>query len=247
MEVHAHTHTPRKKWTHYLWEFIMLFLAVFCGFLAEYQLEQKIENERERQYMTSMIDNLKNDTAEVKNIINIYESKIKWLDSLLSIRYSDFSVRKNQERYYNYCIKIFFNNAAFQSNDATLIQLRNSGGLRLIRAKGVADSITTYQQEMEGTQSQYLVTDRYFNKSNTLLEKIVDETILFDTAYYSKGRFSDKAMLSINDDTQLLKEFFNTIQVYKLIARSYLNYNLKYDLEYGERLISFIDKKYHLK
>ena len=31
MEVHAHTHTARKKWTHYFWEFIMLFLAVFCG------------------------------------------------------------------------------------------------------------------------------------------------------------------------------------------------------------------------
>ena len=36
MEVHQHTHTPRKKWTHYFWEFLMLFLAVFCGFLAEY-------------------------------------------------------------------------------------------------------------------------------------------------------------------------------------------------------------------
>ena len=21
MEVHAHAHTPRKKWTHYFWEF----------------------------------------------------------------------------------------------------------------------------------------------------------------------------------------------------------------------------------
>lgn len=28
MEVHAHSHTPRRKWTHYLWEFIMLFLAI---------------------------------------------------------------------------------------------------------------------------------------------------------------------------------------------------------------------------
>ncbi|MBC7873641.1 MAG: hypothetical protein H7Y01_06585 [Ferruginibacter sp.] len=28
MEVHAHTHTARKKWTHYFWEFIMLFLVV---------------------------------------------------------------------------------------------------------------------------------------------------------------------------------------------------------------------------
>ena len=37
MEVHSHSHTPRKKClpagkagTHYFWEFLMLFLAVFC-------------------------------------------------------------------------------------------------------------------------------------------------------------------------------------------------------------------------
>ena len=29
MEVHARTHTERKKITHYIWEFLMLFLAVF--------------------------------------------------------------------------------------------------------------------------------------------------------------------------------------------------------------------------
>jgi len=44
MEVHAHTHTARKKWTHYFWEFLMLFLAVFCGFLAENQREHMIES-----------------------------------------------------------------------------------------------------------------------------------------------------------------------------------------------------------
>jgi hypothetical protein len=38
MEVHHHPHTApmaigRKKITHYLWEFLMLFLAVFFGFI----------------------------------------------------------------------------------------------------------------------------------------------------------------------------------------------------------------------
>ncbi|HEX6847454.1 MAG TPA: hypothetical protein VF144_10760, partial [Chitinophagaceae bacterium] len=70
MEVHAHTHTPRKKWTHYFWEFLMLFLAVFCGFLAEYQLEHTIENAREKQYMKLMIADLKADTAEMNNVLN---------------------------------------------------------------------------------------------------------------------------------------------------------------------------------
>ena len=31
MEVHAHAHTARKKWTHYFWEFLKLFLAIFTG------------------------------------------------------------------------------------------------------------------------------------------------------------------------------------------------------------------------
>ena len=63
MEVHSHAHTERKKWTHYLWEFLMLFLAVFCGFLAEYQLEHKIEKDREKVYMQNMLEDLEADTA----------------------------------------------------------------------------------------------------------------------------------------------------------------------------------------
>jgi hypothetical protein len=68
MEVHAHSHTPRKKWTHYFWEFIMLFLAVFCGFLAEYQLEHKIERDRAKELAKSFYEELKSDsvTAGIK-------------------------------------------------------------------------------------------------------------------------------------------------------------------------------------
>jgi len=53
MEVHAHSHTERKKFTHYLWEFLMLFLAVFCGFLAENLREHIIEHKRARAYAES--------------------------------------------------------------------------------------------------------------------------------------------------------------------------------------------------
>ena len=72
MEVHAHTHTARKKWTHYIWEFLMLFLAVFCGFLAENQREHLVEHQREKQYMRSMMEDLMLDTAEFNlRLINI--------------------------------------------------------------------------------------------------------------------------------------------------------------------------------
>ncbi|MEJ7674922.1 MAG: hypothetical protein WKF59_20040 [Chitinophagaceae bacterium] len=41
-----HSTKEKKTWKSYFWEFLMLFLAVFCGFLAEYQLEHKIEKDR---------------------------------------------------------------------------------------------------------------------------------------------------------------------------------------------------------
>lgn len=74
MEVHAHTHTARKKWTHYFWEFLMLFLAVFCGFFAEYQLEHKIERDRAKELAKSFYEELKNDSA---NVAVKYQNRIK--------------------------------------------------------------------------------------------------------------------------------------------------------------------------
>src|SRR5436190_20650483 len=89
MEVHAHTQTGpiaigRKKFTHYLWEFLMLFLAVFCGFLAEYQLEHIIENKREKQYIHSLSEDLRSDIKQIDNISVQLERKIRMMDSVIS-------------------------------------------------------------------------------------------------------------------------------------------------------------------
>ena len=55
MEVHQHTHTPRNKWTHYFWEFLMLFLAVTAGFFMENQRENYIEHKRAKVLTKSLL------------------------------------------------------------------------------------------------------------------------------------------------------------------------------------------------
>jgi hypothetical protein len=82
MEVHAHTHTARKKWTHYLWEFLMLFLAVFCGFLAENQREHYIEHQRAKEYAKQMYDDLKKDTLQLNWVISAIEKQVKGFDTV---------------------------------------------------------------------------------------------------------------------------------------------------------------------
>src|SRR5688572_32774662 len=97
MEVHAHTHTPRKKWTHYFWEFLMLFLAVFCGFLAEYQLEHKIEHNREKQFIKSLVKDIESDTARLSVITAFRLARLNIMDSV--IRYFAInSATRSEER-----------------------------------------------------------------------------------------------------------------------------------------------------
>ena len=81
MEVHHHSHTHGKKgWKSYFWEFLMLFLAVFCGFLAEYQLEHVIEHQREKEYINSFIEDLKQDTAKLNQIVKDFNEKVQFVD-----------------------------------------------------------------------------------------------------------------------------------------------------------------------
>ena len=50
MEVHHHGHVhEKKKWKDYLFQFLMLFLAVTLGFFVENQREHYIENQRAKQ------------------------------------------------------------------------------------------------------------------------------------------------------------------------------------------------------
>src|SRR6266567_1284297 len=60
MEVHKHPHhvTHKKKWGEYLLEFLMIFFAVFLGFVAENIRETSVEWHQEKEYMHLMVEDL---------------------------------------------------------------------------------------------------------------------------------------------------------------------------------------------
>jgi hypothetical protein len=152
MEVHHQTHKSRKKWTHYFWEFLMLFLAVFCGFLAEYKLEHVIENKRELQYVKSLIEDLKKDTAGIKNYITRREIKQKMMDSLVVLLTTGQYKKMGNETYF--FARFISRGSAFISSDGTIQQLKNSGNLRLIRKQALIDSIMAYDKAVTHLKNQ---------------------------------------------------------------------------------------------
>ena len=118
MEVHAHSHTPRKKWTHYFWEFLMLFLAVFCGFLAEYQLEHKIERDREKKFIQTFIEDLKTDTASIRRTLDFRKHKKERMDSLMLLL-STGQIKGHENELY-FLGRTLIRTALFLSNDRTI-------------------------------------------------------------------------------------------------------------------------------
>ncbi len=167
MEVHTHTHTARKRWTHYFWEFLMLFLAVFCGFLAEYQLEHKIERDREKKFIQTFIEDLKTDTAAIRQNILFRQNKMKLMDSfMLLLNIQQIKGHENELYYFG---RTFVRGLRFQSNDRTITQLKNSGSLRLIRNEKAADSMISYQK---------LVDYIYYNQEDDRIERRAADPLL---------------------------------------------------------------------
>ena len=184
MEVHAHTHTERKKWTHYLWEFLMLFLAVFCGFLAENQREHMVEHQRERQFIESYIEDLKTDTSNVRKVISSLEKRHTKLDSFMLLLKSH-QVKGFENTLY-YFGRTLIRTNQFTNNNRTITELLNSGSLRLVRNKQAADSIIFYKDlidRLNGNQEGELLER---NDCKPLLEKIYDPFV-FDEMVDAKG------------------------------------------------------------
>jgi hypothetical protein len=142
MEVHAHTHTARKKWTHYFWEFLMLFLAVFCGFLAEIQLEHKIEKDRAKILAKNLYEEIYADSVAVQKIIDNRDLKEK--ESSYFINYvKDSNLALPPSRFFSATtISLVLSNwVQFEPNDGVLNQLRNSGELRYFKNMDIQAAI----------------------------------------------------------------------------------------------------------
>ena len=247
MEVHAHTHTPRKKWTHYLWDFLMLFLAVFAGFLAENQREHFVENQREKQFINSLIHDVESDTAKLNELIgsrNIRESR---LDSLTFLLNSDSAYRFTKDIYFFGItiprVTIF----QFTPSDGTMQQLKNAGGLRLIRSRMVTDSIIKYDGAVRSLLRLDEQEQDIINIHREMAPKIFNGIEL--------GKFSDADNLPVRIDhsPELMPNYKNSLNEFNYRMTSVKNINRGYRrearklLKQATNLLHTLKKEYHLE
>jgi len=254
MEVHHHSHTVpiaigRKKWTHYFWEFLMLFLAVFCGFLAENLREHQIEKKREKEYILSMIEDLKEDTSSFKLVIRANTFSCQRIDTLISLlkgKEKDASAK----RIYYLARLIPLNDENLMCQNKTFEQLKGSGGLRLIHNSATLNKIGAYYQIVKFIESGPTPM-QYQNRRDLILS--FDQ--LFDAATMQEimKTFTDPSVslpeshfTLMSNDPGIINSFctryhfiYSTKKVISIEAKGFI--------DQATSLIEYLKKEYHLK
>jgi len=258
MEVHHHhAHNEGippagragKNWRSYFWEFLMLFLAVFCGFLAEYQLEHVVEHKREKEYIESMVNDLKTDSIRVAGFIDYNNRLVSGFDSLLQniyhTPYTDSSIRTLYYLKETYTLV----RGTMIFSKATISQLKNSGGFRLIRRRAVADSIIRYDLSTERAEGQGEGVDFAGKKLLDLSVKVFDGENVLDynsSSDYKEILNSTKKFSLLTGDIKVIKEYANLAKFKKDVVINYIRQltNLQRRIP---ATIQFLEKEYHLK
>lgn len=222
MEVHHHPdlHHKRKHFKEYLLEFVMIFLAVTLGFFAESLREHINDRAKEKEYMHSLIDDLKYDTAQ-------YQQAINTIDILKPVLDSSYTNVKEAGRFnytllgkWNYAIQE--TNVEYHPTLPTIEQMKSSGNLRLIENKELGKQIAQYEALVKG--SIELANN---DVHSALAEIYAMENAFCDYTNLRKVDFGDK--MNLNDsagnmyDMPIIEK--DRLKQNKL-ANSFINYKL---------------------
>jgi len=246
MEVHHHPdlHHKRKRFKEYFLEFLMIFLAVTLGFFAESLRENISDGNKEHEYMQSLLNDMRTDSLKMEYTIRDNQRKSAGLDSLMMLSLKDWSNQANRALLYQYKRYTGFY-SIFKSNDATMLQLKNSGGLRVIKKDHAADSIARYDYEVKiiyAAESLYITATA---AAVTSTHEIFDYSIYHDTSYYKNDAFTGKLIPLLTKDPSKQKLFFNEVDYEKGATDNYIR-NMQSRLPFLKSLIQFLKKEYNL-
>ncbi len=248
MEVH-HAHSPdshrEKKWTHYLFEFLMLFLAISAGFLVENMREHYVEHKREKVFIKSFIEDLKEDTSKITSNMQLRNTKILMMDSLIKLLNSPDPNHDGQSAYY--WGRRVTRSTLFQSNDRTIKKLKNAGGLRLIRNQTASNTIMTYDQTID--YIYYLQNNRETMELTgmyPMLAKLFDGNVLETMIHGMEITRPEGNPVLRSTDKNLILDLTYFLHQYKTSSIVIIT-RLQTLKQTAIEAIQFLQKEYHLK
>ncbi len=153
MEVHHHPdlhHKPKKRKEYFL-EFLMIFLAVTMGFIAENIREHFVDVRTEKEYLLSFKQQL---LINKEQFTDIQNSSIDYKPALDSLANLFFSKNENKDLITTARLVVKSKMLNLKTIDVNAyLQLVNSGGLKYIHNVALKDGMTRYADETKAFEN----------------------------------------------------------------------------------------------
>jgi hypothetical protein len=243
MEVHHHSHHP-KKWKEYITEFVMLFLAVSLGFMAENIREHQIEKQREIAYLQNVHEDLKLDLINIDDVISSNTIRLQAMDTLFQL--INNNTITNEDVYYY--IRNLALRATFESSHVGLDQIKSAGGLRMVKNPEIISGIQEYERALDALNKLENVRERTLEQARFKMAVVFEPSISYEMLVgQGQGimRFyrPNKADAILQNNKQAVKELLNLV-TFGLNSNRYLNSILSNQKKIGLKLDSAIVKEY---
>jgi hypothetical protein len=233
-----------KSFKEYFFDFLVTFLAVCITFLLDLGHDQLDDRSKEKDYMTSLISDLRTDTTYLDSFAVHKEEQIHYVDTLFnSFDSHTMAVKSSGDAYYY--ARMLVAKWAFFMRDGTLQQLK-SGGLRVVENNIVVDSLLAYANLYTDYLALQSLEDRQKDDYRMALTKVFKAYVfsdMLDTGYDISPPEGNPALMSIRKED--LNELLSLAHFIRKNEHSEADalLNLK---RQATRLIILIHEKYKL-
>jgi hypothetical protein len=248
MEVHHHPdlHHKKKNFKEYFLEFLMIFLAVTLGFFSENIREHLSDSAKEKEYIESLVQDLKLDQQVLSQNIVELQSGISMMDSMIIILDHPALVSNNTGTLY-FLARLSPRLQPLIINDRTFEQLKNSVNFRLIKSIGTSNKIMDYYNKIPLVKLLESINETEFTQYKSVSAKVFNPEIFISTEGngYEINRISGTPALRTADN-ELLQEL-SVFAVYMHGTKKGILDADEVIKKSGASLIDYLEKQYHLK
>lgn len=163
----------KKSLRKYFFEFSVLFIAVFLGFVAENTRENVSDRQKQTMLLKNLLKDLETDSFRLHGLIEENNRKMVALDSFIKIRHLDFSNTSNLVLFYErWKPTNMWGAVRYDPTRAALNQLQSTGMLSTVEP-AISANISAYGVLLEYNE---FASENYYNHVEETFRMIYEMT-----------------------------------------------------------------------
>ncbi len=228
-----------KKWNEYLFEFLLIFVALWLSFLVDNIREENSEKKTAKILAQSLLEDLRKDKLELENAIIFNSKKLTSSDNLIKLMHTPRKTWDEKSFYEN--ITVIFTTFPYAPTDGTFQQMKSTGSLSYFN-QNLINEMNLNENQIKKTIYRQSIEEKaiweLFPYASNFINFEVNSQIRFNKPITSE------MYIKINDKNTTDVFINKVVTVKTMCYRAFETYKIQ--LKVTNQLISELNQSYKL-